>query len=92
MSDTDREKELARRLGGLSAACRGFLTYEQALLIQEFVDVSEFGVALDWLVAYLAEGQARVPASTVEEIDHLAGIMGISGSIAEERGAIAVEG
>ncbi len=92
MSDTDQEEGLAIRLDGLSAACRGFLTDEQALLIQEFVDASEFGVALDWLVAYLAEGQARVPAATVEEIDRLADAMGILGSIAEERGAIVVEG
>jgi hypothetical protein len=60
--------------------------------VVEFIDVAEYGVALEWLVALLAEGGIPLSVDEREEILRLARLMGIEDELREELGRVPAAG
>ena len=77
--------EVQRRLRGLLANVAGMLESEPTRQIEELIDANEVGLALEFMVGYLVEGDRRVSSDALTEIDDLAHTMGISDNIRDER-------
>lgn len=80
MSD-EYYRSLEDRLRVLLSAASDLIEPRQAAEIEEFVEYSEYGVALVWLADCLVGTGRRVPANVVEAISELAEVMGIGDEI-----------
>ena len=80
MSD-DYYRSLEGRIRVLLSEVTDLIGAEQIAEIQEFVDYSEFGVALVWLADFLVESERPVRSSIRKSISELAEVMGIADEI-----------
>jgi len=74
----------AARVRDVLFRVKGDITRGQARELTDLLAANEYGIALEWLVSYLADCGARVPEPTLAEIDDLARVMGITKLIADE--------
>lgn len=88
---TDPNLAMRDRLTALLDDCAPSISAAEQATIRDFIDVHEFGVALDWLVGYLAENRARVTAGVRAEITELAKHMKMTGEISPELRQLAPE-
>lgn len=70
--------DLTGRLRGLVILLADDLTSEQAALIDELIDASEFGLALETLSDWLAEHRTPIPEDLRVDFARLASQMDIS--------------
>lgn len=66
------------------------LTVPEHQEVREFIDVQEYGVALETLVGIIVEGHKKIPAASYSRIVEVAGLMQIQDSIdtPELRGSV----
>jgi hypothetical protein len=74
-------EETERSLGAMLADLSGVLSSEERAEVVQFIDVGEYGVALETLAALIVEEGKRIPLSIFERIVGLADSMGLQEAI-----------
>jgi hypothetical protein len=69
--------ELERLLGAILAEIGAKLPPDQLMLVEDFVDNREFGVAYDWLASVLEGAGLTVSREIAERLNRVAALMGV---------------
>ena len=73
--------ETVRSLCAMLADLSSVLSSEERAEVIQFIDVGEYGVALETLAALIVEERKRIPVSIFEQIVNLADSMGLRETI-----------
>lgn len=76
--------EIERRLIAALDVLKGEFTAAERQEVLEFIDVGEYGVALETLAAIAVEEKKRLPKAVFDVIRDLAAQMGVEGTVMSE--------